>query len=125
MRARHILSSLTLPMLMLAAPPTAAQIPPELQAFDEQLPGSLINDPRDIVWPTQGSALDVKGVQNADIPGGGAARRYEVKTKGPELWSSQTHVPLLAPHSAYIRLQQLPQPRAPFAEVGADAEGGP
>ena len=97
MRARPILSGLALPMLMLAAPPAAAQIPPELQAFDEQLPGSLINDPRDIVWPTQGSALDVKGVQNADIPGGGAARRYEVKTKGPELWSSQTHVPLLAP----------------------------
>ena len=83
MRARPILSGLALPILMLAAAPAAAQIPPELQAFDEQLPGSLINDPRDIVWPTQGAALDVKGVQNADIPGGGAARRYEGRSSGP------------------------------------------
>jgi len=95
MRGYTILSTLAVPMLFLAAPGAHAQIPPELQEFDEQLPGSLMNDPRDLVWQTQGS-MSVKGVQNDDIPGGGAARRYEVKSKGPELWSNQTYVPLLS-----------------------------
>lgn len=95
MRGYSILSTLAVPMLFLAAPGAHAQIPPELQAFDDQLPGSLINDPRDLVWQTQGP-LEVKGVQDDEIPGGGAARRYEVKAKGANLWSTQTYVPLLS-----------------------------
>lgn len=95
MPGRTTIAALCASTLLFAAPPAFAQIPPELAAFDEQLPGSLMNDPRDIVWQTEGTALDVEGVQDETIPGGGAARRYEVGSKGPELWSSQTYVPLL------------------------------
>ncbi|GAB5348369.1 hypothetical protein [Alteriqipengyuania sp. 357] len=95
-RTSTIALALSASALCLAVSPAWAQtLPPELQAFDEQLPGSLINDPRDLVWPTDGATLDVEGVQDETIPGGGAARRYETSTKGPELWSSQTYVPLL------------------------------
>lgn len=85
-------SALGLVSLPVAA---SAQLPPELAAFDEQLPGSLINDPRDLVWQTDGATLDVEGIQDASIPGGGAARRYETSAKGAELWSNQAYVPLL------------------------------
>ncbi len=86
-------SALGLASLPVAA---SAQLPPELAAFDEQLPGDLINDPRDLVWPIEGADLEVEGVQDSSIPGGGAARRYETSAKGAELWSSQTYAPLLA-----------------------------
>ena len=56
-----------------AASVSAQELSPELQAFDAQLPGSLVNDPTDLVWQTQGP-LDVEGVQDDAIPGGGAAR---------------------------------------------------
>ncbi|MBB3033665.1 hypothetical protein [Alteriqipengyuania lutimaris] len=96
MLGRTITIALSTSALLLAAPQVLAQgLPPELEAFSEQLPGSLINDPRDLVWQTEGAALDVEGVQDETIPGGGAARRYEVSSKGPDLWSSQTYVPLL------------------------------
>lgn len=74
----------------------AQELTPELQAFDAQLPGTLINDPTDLVWPTQGTRLDVEGVRDAGIPGGGAARRYAVAAKGADVWAAQTLIPLLA-----------------------------
>ena len=96
-RNRPLALALCASALALAGLPTAAsaQLPPELAAFDEQLPGDLINDPRDLVWQTEGAGLDVEGVQDDTIPGGGAARRYETSAKGPELWSRQTYLPLL------------------------------
>ena len=78
-----------------AASVSAQELSPELQAFDAQLPGSLVNDPTDLVWQTQGP-LDVEGVQDDAIPGGGAARRYEIDSKNANIWASQTYVPLLA-----------------------------
>lgn len=92
----RIITSALAGIVLTAAPATAwaQHLSPELQAFDEQLPGSLINDPTDLLWQTQGP-LDVEGVQDDSIPGGGAARRYEIGSKGPNIWSSQTYVPLL------------------------------
>lgn len=64
--------------------------------LQKQLPGKLINDPTDIVWPTQGASLKVKPVQDAAIPGGGAARRYTVPAKLANAWEAQALVPLTA-----------------------------
>lgn len=72
------------------------ELSPELQAFDAQVPGSLINDPTDLVWLTQGTGLEAEGVQDESIPGGGAARRYSVAAKGADVWEAQTLIPLLA-----------------------------
>lgn len=66
-----------------------------LAELQKQLPGRLINDPTDIVWPTQGASLKVKPVQDASIPGG-AARRYTVPGKLANPWDAQTLAPLTA-----------------------------
>ena len=76
-----------------AASPAPAGALGDLQ---KQLPGTLISDPTDIVWPTQGASLKVKPVQDAAIPGGGAARRYTVPGKLANAWEAQTLVPLTA-----------------------------
>ena len=73
----------------------AQDLPAELAVFDAELPGELVNDPTDIVWPTQGTTLDARGVQDPAIPGGGAARRYTVKSKGANAWDAQTLAPML------------------------------
>ncbi len=96
MRGRTSITTALAGLALAASPATVwgQDLSPELQAFDEQLPGSLINDPTDLVWQTQGP-LDVEGVQDESIPGGGAARRYEISSKGANPWSSQAYVPLL------------------------------
>ena len=83
--------------------PVAAQAPPApsastgaLAELQKQLPGTLINDPTRIDWPTQGAGLKVKAMQDAAIPGGGAARRYMVASKPANAWDAQTLVPLTA-----------------------------
>jgi hypothetical protein len=63
----------------------------QLQA---QLPGTLINDPTSLDWSMQGKGMKVSGITGGDIPGGGAAARYDVKDPGPDPWSQQVYVPL-------------------------------
>ena len=82
-----------------AAAPASSAAPPAsgaLADLQKQLPGTLINDPTRIDWATQGAALQVKVVQDAAIPGGGAARRYTVPSKLANAWEAQTLVPLTA-----------------------------
>ena len=81
--------------LLALAGPTAAQLPPELVAFDEQVPGDLINDPTRIDWASYGENYETSGRQAADIPGGGAARVFDIKTKGANLYTVAANVPLL------------------------------
>ena len=83
------------------APPAPASRPSPaatgaLAELQRQLPGTLINDPTRIDWPTQGAALQVEVVQDAAIPGGGAARRYTIPARLPNAWEAQTLVPLTA-----------------------------
>lgn len=81
-------------------PPPAANAAPvptgALGELQKQLPGRLINDPTRIDWPTQGSSIKVRALQDGSIPGGGAARRYSVPGKLPNAWEAQTVVPLTA-----------------------------
>ena len=84
------------------APATAAPAAPQGRAGDQlaelrkQIPGTLINDPTRIDWATQGASLKVAVMQDAAIPGGGAARRYTVPAKLANPWEAQTLVPLTA-----------------------------
>lgn len=82
-------------LLGLAAPLTA-QLPPELAAFDEQVPGDLINDPTRIDWDSYGENYETSGRQAQDIPGGGAARVFNIKAKGANPYTVAANVPLLA-----------------------------
>jgi hypothetical protein len=64
-----------------------------LAQLDADTPGTLINDPTGLDWPTQGE-VEVESLTDAAIPGGGAANRYTVKRAGPEPYSVQASVPL-------------------------------
>jgi Cellulase (glycosyl hydrolase family 5) len=73
----------------------SGNLPPELAAFDAQVPGDLINDPTRIDWASYGPELEAGGRQAADIPGGGAARVFTVKSKGAFPYTSAATIPLL------------------------------
>lgn len=84
--------------LALLAPvlPALADLPPELAAFDEQVPGDLINDPTRIDWASYGANYETSGRQAADIPGGGAARVFDITARGANPYDVAANVPLLA-----------------------------
>jgi hypothetical protein len=79
----------------LVLPAAAQELSPELQALDEQLPGTLVNDPTRLDWETQGEDFRSKGFAEEGIPGGGAAREFVIRKAGPQPYSIQTYVPLL------------------------------
>lgn len=81
--------------LLAIALPALAQLPPELAAFDEQVPGDLINDPTRIDWASYGENYETSGRQAADIPGGGAARVFNVKARGANPYDVAANVQLL------------------------------
>lgn len=67
--------------LTLAAPaaePAVAQDKAALKELDRQLPGDLVNDPSRIDWQSYGADLEASAVVDESIPGGGAARRFEI-----------------------------------------------
>lgn len=80
--------------LALATAAPARDVSPELQALEAKLPGTLVNDPTRLDWPTHGDELKPKSIQDAWIPGGGAAAQFEVPQKGPQPYSMQAFVPL-------------------------------
>lgn len=86
--------------LLVPAVSALAQLPPELAAFDEQVPGDLVNDPTRIDWASYGANYETSGRQAADIPGGGAARVFEIKTRGANPYDVAANVPLLDDISA-------------------------
>lgn len=65
-----------------------------LEALDAQLPGDLVNDPSRIDWQSYGADLDASSVVDENIPGGGAARRFEIKRAAEFIYASGTNVPL-------------------------------
>lgn len=71
------------------------KLPHQLAAFDEQVPGDLVNDPTRIDWASYGPELEAGSRQAADIPGGGAARVFTIKAKGAFPYTSSVNVPLL------------------------------
>jgi len=80
----------------LALPAAAQELSAELQALDEQLPGKLINDPTRLDWATQGEDFKSKGFAEDGIPGGGAAREFDIRKAGPQPYTIQAYVPLLS-----------------------------
>ena len=96
MKIGHIMAGAAALALSLPAGALAQELSPELRQLDEQLPGTLVNDPTRLDWPTQGENLSSKGIQDQAIPGGGAAREFTITRAGPEPYSVQTLVPLLS-----------------------------
>ncbi|WP_114521737.1 hypothetical protein [Altererythrobacter sp. ZODW24] len=90
-----LVASLAAAMLM-AAPGSAQELSPELQALDAQLPGDLINDPSTLEWENYGANYDVEGKSDDNIPGGGAALRYEIKRAGANPYDVGANIALLA-----------------------------
>lgn len=91
-------SCLAVLLLAVLAVPAAAQTDnaAALAQLDASLPGDLINDPTSLDWSTQGENLKVTGIEGAEIPGGGAAAHFNVRTPGQNPWSVQVYVPLTA-----------------------------
>lgn len=77
-----------------SAAPLAAQDREALKALDAQLPGELANDPSRIDWQSYGAHLEASAVVDESIPGGGAARRFDVKRGGEQIYAAGTNVPL-------------------------------
>ena len=76
------------------AVPASAQSDAELKKLDAQLPGTLVNDPSRIDWQSYGADLDASSVVDESIPGGGAARRFEIKRAAEFIYVAGTNVPL-------------------------------
>lgn len=63
--------------------PAAAQQPtPELQTLDDQLPGTLVNDPSKMDLAIFGAGAKIKQVRDPAIPGGGAALQVTIASVG-------------------------------------------
>ena len=68
-------------VLCMPLPATAQQETPELQALDDALPGTLINDPSRLDWKIYGAGQKYKNIKGAEIPGGGAAVQIKATIK--------------------------------------------
>ncbi|KEO87006.1 hypothetical protein EH30_05065 [Erythrobacter sp. JL475] len=78
----------------IALAPLGAQNRAALEALDAQLPGDLVNDPSRIDWQSYGADLEASSIVDESIPGGGAARRFEVKRAAEFIYTAGTNVPL-------------------------------
>jgi hypothetical protein len=68
----------------------------ELQALDDALPGSLINDPTRLDWSSFGQGLTAKPVKGEAIPGGKAAIQFSVPKAGATLYEAGANAPITA-----------------------------
>ncbi len=72
----------------------AQQPTPELQALDDQLPGTLINDPSQMDLQIYGAGSKTKQVRDASIPGGGAALQIDIAAVGSTPYAIGGNAPL-------------------------------
>lgn len=79
------------PATVLADQPTA-----ELQALDDALPGTLINDPTRLDWEIFGADQTSKPVKGEDIPGGKAATQITISKAGATLFEAGANAPITA-----------------------------
>jgi hypothetical protein len=94
LRIGSLLRWVILAMLPAAASPAAAPRDAQLQALDDALPGTLINDPTRLDWPSFGTGLTSQPVRDDTIPGGKAAIRFAVPRAGATLYETGASVPL-------------------------------
>lgn len=93
---RKLLLMLGLASLLGTSPIMAQRMSPELKALDEQLPGSLVNDPTSLAWENFGADYEAKAVEDPAIPGGGAALRFTIRKAGSQPYDVAANVPLMA-----------------------------
>ena len=76
------------------SPPVAGgrQPTPELQALDDSLPGTLINNPAALDWVMSGTIMTSKIVKSSAIPGGGAAVQFTLKQLGVTAYDAVANV---------------------------------
>jgi hypothetical protein len=86
-----LLTAVAIPSQLMAEQPTT-----ELEALDDALPGTLINDPTRLDWQSFGAGLEVKAVKGEQIPGGKAANRYSVPKAGSTLYETGANAPITA-----------------------------
>ncbi len=85
-------------MLICAAPvyvANAEQRSPELQALDDALPGTLINDPSKLDWPVFGPGVKTKPIKDASIPGGGGALEIVSPSAAKNIYDIGANAPIL------------------------------
>ena len=78
----------------ITAQPAIAADEETLAALDAQLPGDLVNDPSRIDWQSYGSELEASSIVDESIPGGGAARRFEIRQASEFIYTAGTNIPL-------------------------------
>lgn len=78
-----------------AAPTLAQDRKADLEALDAQLPGVLVNDPTRIDWESYGAEMEASAVVDPSIPGGGAARRFEVKQADEFIYAAGANIPIV------------------------------
>jgi hypothetical protein len=83
-------------LLAVPAATIAEQPNAELQALDDALPGTLINDPTRLDWDVFGTGQTSKSVKGDDIPGGKAALQISVSKAGATLYEVGANAPISA-----------------------------
>lgn len=81
-------------LVSVPAPVLADQPTAELQALDDALPGTLINDPTRLDWQIFGAGQTSKPVKGEDIPGGKAAMQVTVAKAGATLFEVGANAPI-------------------------------
>lgn len=71
----------------------AAQPTPELQALDDAIPGTLINDPTRLDWAVNGAGATSKPIKGTTSPGGGALQITSPR-KGKFIYDVTTNAPI-------------------------------
>lgn len=92
---RYVLLALAAAVLV-PAPVSADQPTAELQALDDALPGTLINDPTRLDWQIFGAGQTNKPVKGEEIPGGKAATQITVAKAGATLFEVGANAPITA-----------------------------
>jgi hypothetical protein len=82
--------------LLVATCASAQQATPELQALDDALPGTLINDPTRLDWDVFGTGAASKAIKGDTIPGGKAALQVTIASPGATLYAIGANVPITA-----------------------------
>ncbi len=76
-----------------AADDVSPEIAAALKALDAQLPGTLINNPYDIQWRTDGADKKDSVVKSEGAPGG-MAYQVRVKKRKQNPWDTATRIPM-------------------------------
>ena len=83
-------------VVSVSAPVLADQPTAELQALDDALPGTLINDPTRLDWQIFGADQTSKPVKGENIPGGKAATQITIAKAGATLFEAGANAPITA-----------------------------